>query len=153
MRAVGCPPPGGRRHEIAPRYCYRHVCGVGDGASRHGRGLAVLEEKEINLTPDCASAILFSDSTGTLNRRSQKVQTPVAGIAPSHLTILRVRLTANFSSLLDWLRAPSSRVRLALFRCGLPVFEPCSLRGVGAAGLSGLSGLSSSESDTLRIPS
>ena len=46
---------GGRRHEIAPRYCYRHVCGVSDGASRHGRGVAVLEEKEINLTPEGSS--------------------------------------------------------------------------------------------------
>jgi hypothetical protein len=37
---------GGRRHEIAPRYCYRHVC-VSDGASRHGRGLAVSEDSPL----------------------------------------------------------------------------------------------------------
>jgi serine/threonine protein kinase len=37
----------------------------------------------------CASAALFRAFMGTLNRRSQKVQTPTAGVVPSHLTTRR----------------------------------------------------------------
>ena len=93
---------------------------------------------------------------GTMNRRSQKVQTPVAGIAPSDLTILTVRLTANFSSLFGWLRVPPSPEGLAEFRCGLPVCGPSGPRGAGgvAAGLAvGLAaGLSCGQSVTRPMP-
>jgi hypothetical protein len=46
----------------------------------------------------CASDTLFRAVMGTVNRRSQKVQTPTAGTLPSHFTTLRLRFgTASLS--------------------------------------------------------
>lgn len=92
---------------------------------------------ELKVELHCASAALFRDSKGTVNRRSQKVQIPLAGIVPSHLTTLKLRFgTANFSSV-GWLRVPPSPEGLASPRYVLRVSEPYSLRGAGgvAAGL------------------
>jgi len=46
---------------------------------------------ELHWRLSCASATLFREVRGTENGVLQKVQTPTAGIVPSHLITLRLR--------------------------------------------------------------
>lgn len=59
-------------------------------------GAPVLHLCAVNwsLRLSCASATLFMAFSGTLNSRLQNVQTPTAGMVPSHLATRRLRFSA-----------------------------------------------------------
>jgi hypothetical protein len=76
-----------------------------------------------------------------------------AGIEPSHLTTLRLRLgMASFWRFLGWLRVPLSLEAPVSIRCGPRVFGLYSLPGAEgeAAGL--FAGLSCAQSAIQRVP-
>jgi hypothetical protein len=65
----------------------------------------------------CASIILLSSESGTLNSRPQSEQTPTAGTGPSHFVTRRLRAIAIVYGRLDWVVRPTACVPVIARGC------------------------------------